>query len=136
MDRSMRRERNAVAWQSLLAAATLLVLAGQSPAAEAPTDGQRLLAYCDDAQKDTGDVNPFRAGYCMAFIEGALRGWEAGAYVRDASTNYCITPGVTLGELMRVVVKSLRENPSELRVKGEIVVIGAVQKAFPCPAKR
>ena len=120
--------------QAFAAAAGLVLAAAVSSAAEAPTDGQKLLTYCEEALKDSADVSPFRAAYCMAFIEGTLRGWEAGAYVRDGSTNYCIPPGTTLGQIMQVVIKSLREKPGELRGKGEILVIGAVQKAFPCTA--
>jgi hypothetical protein len=125
-------DRRPVKWKAALAVASLLFNAGMSGAAEAPTDGQKLLQYCQDAEKEGADVNPFRAGYCMAFIEGTLRGWEAGAYVRDASTNYCIPPGATLGTIMRIVTKHLRDNPGDQRIKGEIVVISAVQKAFPC----
>jgi hypothetical protein len=118
-------------------AAALGVTIAPSSAAEAPTDGQRLLAYCEEAEKEGTNVNAFRAAYCMAFVEGTLRGWEAGAYVRDAPTNYCITPGTTLGQMVRVVTKSLREkNPGELRGKGEVLVIAAIQKAFPCAARK
>jgi hypothetical protein len=117
-------------------AAASLALAAVFPssAAEGPTDGQKLLSYCDEALKDTPDANASRAAYCMAFVEGVLRGWEAGAYVRDGSTNYCVPPGTTLGQIVRVITKSLRENPGELRGKGEVLLIGAVQKAFPCTA--
>ena len=112
-----------------------IVVAALSPAviaADAPIDTPRLLAYCEEAQKAGTDVNAFRAGYCYAFIEGTLRGWEAAAYVRDAPVNYCMGAGVTLGHIVDVVVKSLRENPAEMRGRAEVSVIAAVQKAFPC----
>ena len=119
----------------LLSAA--LAAASVSHAADGPIDTPRLLAYCEEAQKEAG-ANPFRAGYCYAFIEGTLRGWEAAAFVRDAPTNYCIAPGVTLGQIVGVVVKSLRDNPADMRGRAEVSVISAVQKAFPCnvPQKR
>ena len=122
--------------QVFLTAPSLVLAASSLRAAEGPTDGHKLLSYCEEALKDTPGVNPFRAGYCMAFIEGTLRGWEAAAYVRDAPTNYCITPGTTLAQSTAAVTKHLRENPGELRGKGEILVIGAIQKTFTCVATR
>jgi hypothetical protein len=121
-----------------IAAVLVLTLAAATPAiaADAPIDTPRLLEYCEEAQKESGNVNAFRAAYCMAFIEGTLRGWEAGAFVRDAPVNYCIGSGVTLGQIMRAVVKNLRDNPAEMRGRAEVSVIAAVQKAFPCEAAR
>ena len=122
--------------QAFIAAASLALAASASPAAEGAIDTPRLLSYCDEAVKDTPDVNAFRAGYCLAFVEGVLRGWEAGAYVRDAPVNYCMPSGVTLAQIVRVIVKSLRDNPAEMRGRAEVSVISAVQKAYPCTAPR
>ena len=122
--------------QALAIAASLALAALPAPAADGAIDTPKLLAYCDEAIKDTRDVNAFRAGYCMAFVEGVLRGWEASAYVRDAPVNYCMPAGVTLAQIVRVVVKSLRDNPAELRGRAEVSVIAAVQKAYPCSAPR
>lgn len=120
-----------------IAALLALTLAATASvhAADGPIDTPRLLAYCEEAQKESG--NAFRTGYCYAFIEGTLRGWEAGAYVRDAPVNYCIGAGVTLGHIVDAVVKSLRANPADMRGRAEVSVISAVQKTFPCgPAAR
>lgn len=124
-------------WKIVIAAVAVLATERTSLAAEALTDGQRLLAFCEEAEKDAPQV-PFRATYCMAFIEGALRGWEASAFARDVPVNYCITSGTTMLGIVRIVTKHLRENPAALRGRPELSVISAVHKAFPCspPPKR
>jgi len=103
-------------------------------AAEGPMNGSRLLEYCQEAEKEN-PANAFRAAYCMAYVDGTLRGWEAGAYVRDGSPNYCLPPSATLGQLVKVVSRYLSDNPSALGGRGEILVITAVQKAYPCAPK-
>jgi hypothetical protein len=125
-----------VTWKAVIAAASFLVTTHVCLAAEAPTDGGKLLAYCEEAEKTGSNVNPFRGGYCMAFIEGTLRGWEASSFVRDAPVNYCIPADVTMGQLIGVVTKHLRDNPSRLSGKAELSVISAMQKAYPCAAGR
>jgi hypothetical protein len=96
-------------------------------------DGRKLLDYCQHAENDTAPkANPFRAGYCLAFIEGTLKGWEAAAAVRNARPNYCIKPGIKFDQILRAVTKHLRADPSSLQGQGELLVITAVQQAFPC----
>ena len=100
-------------------------------AAEGPMNGTRLLEACREALKENPQ-NAYRAAYCMAFVDGTLRGWEAGAYVRDGAPNYCLPPTTTLGQLVSVVSGYIEDNPSALAGRAELLVITAVQKAFPC----
>ena len=118
--------------------ACLAVLATPCHAAEeVSTDGEKLLAYCAHAEADNTKtkINPFRAGFCMAFIEGALRGWEAHALVRNAPLNYCIPAGIKVGALVSTVTRYISENPTARAGKGEIAVIQAIQRAYPCRQK-
>ena len=102
-------------------------------AAETVTDGEKLLTYCAEAEKrDAPKINPFRAGFCMAFIEGTLRGWEARASIGNAPFNYCIPNGIKIGALVSTVTGYMRENPSARAGKAEISVIQAIQRAYPC----
>ena len=122
--------RQSSRWKA--AVATLALSCAPCFAADGPIDTPRLLEYCDEAQLDSGKANPFRAGYCYAFVEGVLRGWEAGAYVRDAPVNYCIPDGVTLGQIVGAISSTIRSNPSQLSGRAEVSVIAAVQKSYPC----
>jgi hypothetical protein len=112
--------------------AALLLVDSRCAAAATPIDTPRLLAYCEEAQKEGVQLNAFRAGYCFAFVEGVLRGWEAAAFVWEHPVNYCIAASTSLGQLVAAVTKALRDNPATMRGRAEVSVIAAVQKAFPC----
>ena len=115
------------------AVAALLAWSTPSPAAEVRVDGQWLVAYCDHAERtDAQKINPFRAGQCLGFITGTLKGWEAAATVRNARPNYCLRPGVTVDQIVRAVTKYVRADPSRSPAQAEMLVISAVQQAFPC----
>ena len=113
----------------VVAVAAFLVNAPCS-AADATTTTKQLLSYCDEWQKPQADMSPYRAAYCMAFIEGVLKGWETAASVRDVPVNYCITPGLTVGQIVAAITKTIRANPTA--GKAEMSIISAAQKVFPC----
>lgn len=124
--------RVAVKWAGIAAGAALLVFSNLASAAEAGLDGAALLAYCEHAERDDPKANVYRAGACIGFIQGTLKGWEAAASVRKARLNYCITPGLKFDGILRAVTTYLRADPSRLHGKAELLVISAVQQAFPC----
>jgi hypothetical protein len=134
----MRHRAPKAAWKTTLAGAVLLLCGSFAGGAQAQTDGRTLLDYCEHAEKDADPkANPFRAAYCLAFIEGTLRGWEAGAIVRDAQPGYCIATGTKFDQIQRAVTKYLRADASRLKGQAELQVITAVQRAFPCaPAQK
>ena len=112
-----------------LVAAALLAWNAPSPAAEARMDGQWLLASCEHAEHDEAQKpNPFRAGRCLGFISGTLKGWEAAAAVRNARPNYCIQPGVTVDQIVRAVTKYTRAEVSRQHAQAEMLVLSAIQQ--------
>jgi hypothetical protein len=130
----MRHRSRRALWKP--AGALLLFCGSFAGGAQAQTDGRSLLDYCEHAEKDADPkANPFRAAYCLAFIEGTLRGWEAGAIVRDTQPGYCIATGTKFDQIQRAVTKHLRADPSRLKGQAELQVITAVQQAFPCVAR-
>ena len=116
--------------------AVLLASIGASHAAEVMMDARRLLTYCDEAEKNQYESNTYRTGFCVAFIEASLRGWEAGALVRNAPLNYCFPRDLKLHDILRTVTAHLRANAHALGDRAELAVIAAVQKAYPCAPKR
>ena len=115
-----------------LAAIALLASINASHSAEVMMDARRLLTYCDEAEKSKYEANNYRTGFCVAFIEATLRGWEAGALVRNAPVNYCFPKGLRLHDILRTVTAHLRASAHELGDRAELIVIRAVQKAYPC----
>jgi hypothetical protein len=52
---------------------------------------------------------------------------------RAAAHPYCRPRDVTAAQQMTVVVKYLQDNPAELTMRFDELVVRALQKAFPCP---
>lgn len=80
---------------------------------------------------------------CINFVVGAVKGYQLG--YRTSSTHaaiegvsvditFCIPPGVvTAGQMMDVVVQYLRARPDRRHLSAAILVIDAMDFAFPCP---
>jgi hypothetical protein len=45
---------------------------------------------------------------------------------------FCPPPEVTVGQMMAIVVKELRENPAKLNEPFVTITLNALNKAFPC----
>ena len=67
------------------------------------------------------------SNYCLGYIQGFK---EANALT--PIPNFCVPDAVTLGQLIKVVVKYMDEHPEELHLLSGLVVREALQKAFPC----
>lgn len=46
--------------------------------------------------------------------------------------NFCIPNSATLGQLQKVVIKGLNENPETLHLSASGLVVNILYKAFPC----
>ena len=124
----------------------VLVWATASMAQRILPDGNELLRQCADAlrhidtgyRSDTGDqVANF--GRCMGYISGVLVGYQQAidrvhtAFKLPIPAAVCLPPlGVPLEQLIRVVVKSLREHPQTLHMPSDWLLVAAVSQVFPC----
>ena len=50
----------------------------------------------------------------------------------SAVLNACYPKGVTTGQLIKVVVKFLQDNPKDLHIMDVALIEEALHKAFPC----
>jgi len=95
-------------------------------------DGNDLLPRCQASVtsldtptwKDAHEA--FNAGFCLGLVQGV---WYA-------SANVCTPAGVTFGQLQRVVLKFLQDNPEKLNLNQNLLAEMALSKAFPCPKKK
>jgi hypothetical protein len=85
--------------------------------------GNDLKQVCE--QKD----NLFSAGFCLGYVIG----------VSDSLDYQVCAPGgpggVTQGQFRDIVVKYLSDNPSQLHLHADILVLTALRQAFPCQKK-
>lgn len=96
-------------------------------------DGNELLRQCQDALSDNADsVNLLNTGMCFGTITGVsdtVVGLQASKVM---SPILCIPDGVTTGQMARIVVKYLEENPKDLNLKGATLAFAAIVTTYPC----
>jgi hypothetical protein len=72
----------------------------------------------------------FNSGFCMGYIIG----------VADNNSYKICAPGgqggVTQGQFRDIVKKYLNDNPAQLHRDADILVLNALQQAFPCPENK
>jgi hypothetical protein len=77
----------------------------------------------------------------MGFVWGIWK--EANAinlakaeWYKDGSPVYCVPNGVTLGQMVKVVVNYLEKHPENLHLNAEDEILSAIRSAWPCRAAR
>ena len=89
-------------------------------------DGNFYLPFCKQV---TNGQLVFIGGVCMGSV-------SATAYVArllPKNMKACPPDGVTGEQLVRVVVQYMQTNPALLHNDFEMLVLGALRKAWPCP---
>ena len=88
--------------------------------------GSELLTNCEGEDS-------FSQGLCFGYIEGAYDSYAVmvkwGIIEKDF---ICVPVNVSKGQLVKVVVKYLNDNPAELHLIASSRVIHALSAAFPC----
>lgn len=106
-------------------------------------DGNELLSNCKTAlatkSKDTSweelCTSEYSSGYCYGFIFGVVSASLLNRIESKASPDFCLSPQVTMGQIVRVVVKHLENHPEKLHQSGATLVLEAQKEAFPCKQK-
>lgn len=120
-----------------------LCIAALATSAQAQT-GDSLLKSCTQALQfietnaQTGEL--YEVGQCIGYINGVAHGIDAALLSTSKSFEdykarrfYCgPEQGVSSSQLVRVVHKYLSDNPEYLHQQGNVLVAGALIKAFPC----
>lgn len=107
--------------------------------ASAHASGNDLLEWCSAAEriidsggaKIVGDLQPFYQ--CVGTVKGA---WDVamlnGGLDKSSPSSACTPDDVTLGQLVRMTNKFMRENPDKLNLREGWLVILVLHNNFPC----
>jgi Rap1a immunity proteins len=104
--------------------------------------GTELLKDCSDvgtlkvgemiAPLQLADVAKHVA-MCSGYIAGVNDATIAyGSGMNGTKRIYCVPPEADMDQLIRVVRKSLDDNPSQLHLPSSVLVVTALKTAFPC----
>ena len=102
-------------------------------------DGSKLLDDCQEAirfqeNKNAPSINFSSVNICTGYILG----------ISDLHANFvssvgcfdppffCKPPPADLEQLVKIVVKFLKENPQDLHFQGSVLTMAALKEAFPC----
>jgi hypothetical protein len=89
------------------------------------TSGGQLLEACE--KEDF-----FSKGDCFGYISGTLDSYEMAAGRKGFTIRHCIPEGVTKGQMKKIVMKYLNENPEKLHFTASSLVLTGLREAFPC----
>jgi Rap1a immunity proteins len=107
--------------KTLTALAFVLTAASAS---RAQYTGNTLLSDCESD-------SAYRRGVCDGYISSI-----ADMSITGTNQSWLSFPkGTTFGQVKDVIVKSLKDNPKDRNGSAFVLVFGALQEAFPGPAK-
>ena len=98
----------------------------QCAAAEAAfNDGNWLYNQCEAGQ------NTVDFSFCLAYVTGATDAW-VDAQVVSKTKYFCLPKNGTVGQIVDVVRKYLRDHPETRQYAADSEIEAAIQTAFPC----
>ena len=118
-----------------------IVIPISAQAAKDSGTGSDLLSYCGLYRNmlDGNDPRDMEAMSeimrCVGFLQGigaVLGEMEASVNTTTADLGICMPDAASTGQITRVVVKYLEENPALLHLSQDTLAIAALVHAFPC----
>jgi hypothetical protein len=114
------------AWIGVVAVAGVLAN-GSAMAA----NGNDLLKWCQGVDSDNAKVQSgFGAGYCigtMSTVNTLVNYINSGL-----SLEMCPPPEITNGQMAKIVIKYLQQNPEVLHLEATALTVSALRTAYPC----
>jgi len=132
--------------KSLLTLVLLCALAVPTfPEEQLYESGNAFLRSCSVVEKapiHPTDSELFNDLQCIGYLNGLVDGvaLEASYESNDGKTAafqpfFCVTEGVETGQLVRIVLKYIRDNPDKAHLRTVWLAGAALRKAFPCSKK-
>jgi len=83
----------------------------------------------------------FRLISCLGYIDGFTSGvgsehsFAEDALQRNVPAPFCFPDSVEMGQAIRIVLKYIRENPTDAHRSTSVLIMRALGKAYPCTSK-
>ena len=107
----------------------LLTFLWSSPAPAFRHSGNSLLKLCTE----TADMYPFvQYSMCIGYIQGVMDHDQVRADWKKTLKTFCVPNDVTNGQLRKVAMNYLNENPEDLHLNAASLVATALYEAYPC----
>jgi hypothetical protein len=106
--------------------------------------GNSFLRDCSivDKEKDTTPAENTQSAACLLYVGGVMQGAELGSGVTRLEAKpmelpklFCRPENIEMLQLVRIVLKYVRENPEKANLGTGGLIILALREAYPCPSK-
>lgn len=117
-----------------LMAVAVAGMLGSGAAVAKGGDGNELLAQCQQYIKyrDSESFDSFAADTCSGFLQGVVSTVGFYSEILKKDEKFCLADNVTNSQIVRIVVKYLKDNPKELNKGRALLAWSALQDAYPC----
>ena len=125
----------------LFALLMLSVLSNLADAAQLDESGNVFLEKCtafEKANSDTTTKELLEVNQCLAYLRGVMDGveverrWLGGGDEAKYPLPFCIPPDVSTGQILRITLKYIRNNPEIAHYTTAMLVVNALGFTFPC----
>lgn len=117
----------------------------QEPKEFPSTSGNAFVRSCSSIEKD--DSQTTRTDFtntvsCVAYVEGVVQGVQVEiAYSKGTTGNeppspFCLPDSAENGQIVRVILKYVRNHPEEAHKSTVSLTIEAMREAFPCHGRK
>jgi Rap1a immunity proteins len=119
----------------VLAMLLSLIARAQSATETLQESGNAFLRQCSAVEKDR-DLNTADKAHqmsCAAYVSGFAEGVAfASDSLQPKTPVYCPSEGIEAGQLVRIVLKYIRDYPEAAHLRTVTLVGRSFKKAFPC----
>ncbi len=128
-------------WLYVLLLLSATVSLGQGLPFDPPESGNAFLRDCYVVEREERtNAEETRAIGCVMYVRGVMagaayeEGWVEGRYKHPVISSYCLPEtGVVGVQLVRIVLKYVRDNPAKAHEVTVGLLMGSLSEAFPCP---
>ncbi|MGQ0698113.1 MAG: Rap1a/Tai family immunity protein [Panacagrimonas sp.] len=115
---------------------TAMLLVANLANAEVAISGSTVLRGCNSVLNNEKRSNSLEQGECLGTIAAIMTVFSyiatLPASARPPTLDACLPDEATVGQVVRITVKWLEENPEYLHLAAAQLAMNAVRDAFPC----
>jgi hypothetical protein len=92
--------------------------------------GNNLINACRESTTGSTKTSAFEQGICLGAVFGLM-----GARPMKPELSFCPPPSASVAQGTRVLVKYMDANPEQLHKTLNVLIVNALQEAWPCPSQ-
>src|SRR5258708_7305329 len=94
--------------------------------------GNAFLSLCEDAGDSSSKQSHFQEGECFGYADGVDDGIRMTFDAVNRPKPYCLSDEVTHGQMMRVLVKFIKDHPEKAHHQTRVLETESFMDAFRC----